>query len=162
MKYSQYTWSFAGAVVVLTLAALASFREISALALRARTAPPLSWPGDTLPAKRTAVSAAPLYAQVAATDEEWRRQNARQYTLAELRVRGDGRRTPRQSMQDRVFSLSRRGDRAGAIAALGRWVTSHRTHSDALLRLARLLNEAGRTNESVRRYRQALALEGVR
>jgi Tfp pilus assembly protein PilF len=122
----------------------------------------MRWPGDTTTARATAAASAPLYAQVAATDETWRRENARQYTLAELRVRGDGRRTARQSMQDRVYSLTRRGDRAGAIAALERWVASHRGDTEAVLWLARLLNEAGRASESVRRYRQALAIEGGR
>ena len=110
MKQSQYTWSFSGAVVALTIAALASYREIGALALRARTDAPLRWPSDTVSSQEIAV--APLYAQVAATDERWRRENARQYTLAELRVRGDGRRSPRQVMQDRVYSLTRQGNRA--------------------------------------------------
>jgi tetratricopeptide (TPR) repeat protein len=162
MRYSRYTWSFAGAVIVLTLAALASFRAISALALGAPTDVKLSWPGDTLAAAAAAASAAPSYAQLAALDEAWRRENARQYTLSELRARGDGRRTPRQALQDRVYAHARRGDREAAIRELERWVASHRDDGDALLWLARLLNEAGRKNESVRRYRQALALEGWR
>jgi hypothetical protein len=160
MRYSRYTWSFAGAVIVLTLAALASFRAISALALGAPTDARLSWPADTLSAAPTA--AAPSYAALAALDEDWRRQNARQYTLSELRARGDGRRTPRQALQDRVYAHTRRGDRGAAIRELERWVASHRNDGDALLWLARLLNEAGRKGESVRRYRQALALEGAR
>lgn len=161
MNYSRYTWSFAAAVVVLTLAALASFREISALALGVPADAPLSWPDDGL-TSTTHSGVAPTYAQLAAEDESWRQLNARQYTLAELRVRGDGRRTPRQVMQDRVYAATRRGDRAGAIVELERWVGSHRSDGDALLWLARLLNETGRSKESVRRYRQALALEGWR
>jgi tetratricopeptide (TPR) repeat protein len=162
MRYSRYTWSFAGAVIVLTLAALASFRAISALALGAPSDTRLSWPDDTLAAATAAARAAPSYAQLAALDESWRKENARQYTLAELRTRGDGRRTPRQALQDRVYAHTRRGDRASAIRELDRWVASNPRDGDALLWLARLLNEAGRKNESVRRYRQALALEGWR
>jgi Flp pilus assembly protein TadD len=158
MKYSRYTWAFAGAVVLLTLAALTSFRAISALALG--TATTLSWPADSIAPK--AAAAMPTYAQLAAADERWRMENARQYTLSELRVRGDGRRTPRQAMQDRVYAHTRTGDRAGAIRELERWVESHHTDGDALLWLARLLNEAGRSKDSVKRYRQALAVEGWR
>lgn len=161
MRYSRYTWSFAGAVIVLTLAALASFRAISALALGAPTDPRLSWPDDTLGAAKVA-AVAPSYAQLAALDDAWRKENARHYTLSELRARGDGRRTPRQALQDRVYAHARRGDRGAAIRELERWVASHRNDGDALLWLARLLNEAERKNESVQRYRQALALEGWR
>jgi hypothetical protein len=161
MNHSRYTWSFAGAVILLTLAALFSFREISALAIGTPADAPLSWPDDTVTATSANVIA-PTYDQLAAADEGWRQENARQYTLTELRKRGDGRRTARQSMQDRVYGFTRRGDRASAIRELERWVASHRADGDALLWLARLLNEAGRSKESVKRYRQALALEGWR
>ena len=61
-------------------------------------------------------------------------------------------------MQDRVFKLTRRGDRAGAITELERWVNAHPRDEDSLLALARLLNETGRTNDAVARYREILAL----
>jgi tetratricopeptide (TPR) repeat protein len=160
MKYSRYSWSFAAAIVVLTVAALASFREISALSLGDRTAGDERWPDDTLAAAAASPSAS--YAAVAAGDEQWRRENARPWSLAELRVRGDGRRTPRQAMQDRTFSLTRAGNRSAAIRELERWVASHPRDSDALLWLARLLNDAGRSKESIRRYRQALSAAGGR
>lgn len=160
MKYSRYSWSFGAAIVVLTVAALASFREISALSLGNQPRDNERWPDDTLAAF---AEAAPVsYAAIAAADTAWRREHARQWSLAELRVRGDGRRTPRQAMQDRTFSLTRGGNRAGAIRELERWVGSHPRDSDALLWLARLLNDAGRSRESVARYRQALAVESNR
>jgi hypothetical protein len=160
MTYSRYTWSFAAAIVLLTIAALASFREISALAAGgAQRETRLTWPGDTLTTVAGGATASPSYAELAVADEGWRRQYAPQYTLSELRARGDGRRSPRQAMQDRVYSLTRRGARGAAIGELERWVASHRGDGDALLWLARLLNEAGRSRESVTRYRQALALE---
>jgi tetratricopeptide (TPR) repeat protein len=159
MKHSRYSWFFGAAIVVLTFAALASFREISALSIGNAEDAVLRWPDDTL---GTATEAAPAtsFDSVAALDEAWRRANARQYTLAELRVRGDGRRTSRQAMQDRTFMLSRKGDRGGAIRELERWVNAHPSDSDALLWLARLLNDAGRSKDSIRRYRQALAASG--
>jgi Flp pilus assembly protein TadD len=60
-------------------------------------------------------------------------------------------------MQDRVYSAQRAGNRGRAIAELERWVRMNPRDADALLSLARLLNEAGRKTESVVRYRQALA-----
>jgi DNA-binding SARP family transcriptional activator len=48
--------------------------------------------------------------------------------------------------------------RAEAIAELERWVGSHPSDSDMLLSLARLLSEAGRSNDAIGRYRQILSL----
>src|SRR3954471_16221200 len=100
MKHSRYSWAFAAVVVALTVAALASFREISALSAPSPLdGAALRWPTDTIPLATQGVSNAPSYASLAAADAAWRAQNARQYSLAELRARGDGRRTPRQAMQ---------------------------------------------------------------
>lgn len=105
---------------------------------------------------RPAVAA---YARFADEDLAWREQHARAYTLAELRARGDGRRTARQAMQDRVYAHVRSGRRALAIAELERWTGSHREDREAILWLARLLNEDGRTDASLARYRQVLRIE---
>lgn len=162
MSRSRYTLSFAAAVVLLTLAATATYREISARAMAAgREDPSIRWPDDTLPPSIPAVPSDADYAAIAAADESWRQRNAREYSLGELRARGDGKRTPRQAMQDRVFALTRAGDRTRAIAELERWVDAHPRDGDALVWLARLLNEAGRPKESVKRYRQALEVEGA-
>jgi Flp pilus assembly protein TadD len=61
-------------------------------------------------------------------------------------------------MQDRVFNDTRRGDRAGAVAELERWVARHPRDANALVSLARLLNETGRADDAIVRYRQALAV----
>lgn len=156
MMQPNYTWSFGGALFVLTLAALASFREISASSVSDRDDVRKRWLDDTGAPATPAPK--PSYEALHAADAEWRQANARPYSLTELRVRGDGRRTPRQSMQDRVYAASRRGDRGAAIVELERWVRANPRDADALLWLARLLNESGRTKESVKRYRQALAL----
>jgi Flp pilus assembly protein TadD len=97
-------------------------------------------------------------ARYAAADRAWRERHAQQYTIAELRARGDGKRTAREAMQDRVFKLTSGGDRAGAIAQLEQWVGGHPRDAESLLALARLLNEAGRTDDAVARYREILAL----
>jgi tetratricopeptide (TPR) repeat protein len=152
---------FAGAVLLLTLAALASFREISALSAGPRDAT-LRWTEDTIAGTARPPAEPASYAALAAADAAWRRENARPYTLAELRARGDGRRSPRQAMQDRVYAATRQGNGGRAISELERWVASHPSDSDALLWLARLLNQSGRSQESIKRYRQALALAGGR
>ena len=144
--------------VLLTVTALASYREISAASLWSREEP-LAWIEDSAGiALAQAAPPAPPFAELYASDEAWRLAHARQYTLAELRARGDGRRTPRQQMQDRVFSSTRAGNRSAAIRELEHWVRSNPRDADALLWLARLLNESGRNAESVRRYRQALGV----
>ena len=65
-------------------------------------------------------------------------------------------------MQDRVYRLQRVGRRDPAIGELDRWVRDHPRDEDALLSLARLLREAGRTDDALRRYRDALALHSGR
>lgn len=158
MKLSRYTWWFSAMVVLLTITALATYREISAASLWSRDEP-LVWIEDSAGiALARAAAPVPSFTEVFAEDHAWRTENARQYTLAELRARGDGRRTPRQQMQDRVFASTRAGNRSAGIRELERWVRSNPRDADALLWLARLLNESGRSAESVRRYRQALGV----
>jgi Flp pilus assembly protein TadD len=144
---------FVGVTLSLTILALGAYRGISAMALSTRD-PGLQW-ADATTVKD--ITRQITFAEASAGDSAWRAEHARFYSLAELRVRGDGRRSPREAMQDRVFAFSKKGQRAQAIAELERWVASNRHDTDALVWLARLLKEAGRTAESVQRYRQALA-----
>lgn len=162
MKLSRYTWWFSAVALTLTITALATYREISAVSLWSR-GDPIVWIEDSAGlAMARAMPPPPRFAEVFAADDAWRREHARPYSLAELKARGDGRRTPRQLMQDRVYASTRAGNRGVAIRELEDWVRSHPRDADALLWLARLLNEAGRSAESVRRYRQALAVVGGR
>ncbi len=161
MKHARYSWWFAAAAIALTITALSAYREINADTLKATE--PIVWIEDSVGlaiAKAATATALPSYADVFADDAAWRAENARYYSLAEVRARGDGRRTPRQQMQDRVFARSKAGDRGAAIRELERWVRANPRDGDALLWLARLLNESGRRDESVRRYRQALGVIG--
>ena len=117
---------------------------------------------DTLPSPGVATPAVPTaadYARFAKADSAWRQTYARRYTLAELRARGDGRRSARDSVQDRVFRYARSGQHARAIAELEGWVGGHPRDRELLLSLARLLAESGQNDAAIRRYRQLLALQ---
>ena len=156
----RYALAFLLVVVGLTAAAVATFVHISSVSIVA-AAPGAGPVADTIlraEVRTPAVPTAADYARYAESDRLWRERNARQYTIAELRARGDGRRTPREAMQDRVFELTRRGNRSGAIVELERWVGGHPRDEQSLLSLARLLNEVGRTSDAVTRYREILAL----
>ena len=166
---ARYGLTFLGAIVVLTAGAVFSFVRISAPVAVATS--PASVP--TIRTSTTRTSAPPPvtgaaalvapgaadYARFATEDAAWRAEHARAWTLAELRARGDGRRTPRQLMQDRVFNLTKAGKRDDAIRELERWVRANPRDADAILWLARQLNEAGRTDDALVRYRQVLKLK---
>jgi hypothetical protein len=155
-----YAVLFALAVLSLTIGSLLAFRHLDSLARAEREAAALTnWPMDSVPAHKpfVPIAASPAeYAKFEAEDAEWRRRYARQYTLSELRARGDGRRSARQAMEDRVYEYKRRGDRARAIAELESWTRRNPRDRAAVLALARLLNESGRSNEAIARYRQIL------
>lgn len=157
----RYALVFVLAALALTAGTVAAFSHISTSSLVSAGPSPAPPVADTVPAAGVRTPVIPTTADLAryaAADRAWRERYARQYTIAELRARGDGKRTARQTMQDRVYVLARRGDRAGAIAELERWVAAHPRDDRALLSLARLLNEVGRTDEAVTRYRAVLAL----
>ena len=156
----RYAMAFLLAALCLTTGAIATFVHISTVSLVA--AQPAAQPSaDTVPGAVVATPVTPTaadYARYAEADKLWRERHARQYSISELRARGDGKRTLREAMQDRVFMLTRRGDRAGAIVQLEQWVRDHPRDKQSLLSLARLLNEVGRTGDAVARYREILAL----
>ncbi len=150
--------------LLLTGGAVFSFVQIGALSARRApaAAPWLATTAQLDTSLSPVIPTAADYARFTAEDSAWRASHAREYTLAEIRARGDGRRTPRQAMQDRVFGHVRGGRRSAAIVELEKWVNAHSADADAILWLARLLNEAGRTDDSIRRYRQLIALQDER
>jgi len=157
----RYALGFLLAALCLTAGAVATFAHISAVSLASAQAPGAGPVGDTVPTHGVATPVVPTaadFARYAEADRAWRERHAHPYSIAELRARGDGKRTAREAMQDRVYNLSRRGDRAGAITQLETWVRAHPRDAESLLSLARLLNEVGRTNDAVLRYREVLAL----
>lgn len=102
------------------------------------------------------------YARFAAEDAAWRRRYADPAKLTAVASSASGaiwRPSARQSLDDRVYALSKAGKLEEAIALLDAWVRSHPRDRDELLKLARLLNQAGHGDASVARYRQLLALE---
>lgn len=165
-RRAPYAVLFAGAVVLLLAGAVTTFRSIGGSALRAMAADSAAaataWPGDSLD---VALPDAPVippraaYDRFAAADSAWRERNARALSVSELRARGDGKRSAREMMEDRVYRLQRAGQRERAIGELERWVRERPRDQSALLSLARMLREEGRTDDALRRYRQALALD---
>ncbi len=159
MSRVRYPLLFILAVVLLTSATLIAYRRIGATTATRSTVKAGPWPDDTVPEHPPLVIPTKAdYARYAAADSVWREQNARQYTVAELRARGDGRRSERDLLDDRVYLLRKRGDNRRAVSELEHWVTRHPRDRSALLSLARLLKESGRTDAAVARYRQLLSL----
>jgi hypothetical protein len=160
----RYALYFALSVIGLTAGTLITFNHISVASTGSTVVDTLAPPvADTLPTPGVATPAVPTaadYAKSAESDEIWRSTHAHAYTIAELRARGDGKRTPRDSVQDRVFTFVKSGQRSRAIGELERWVSAHPTDDALLLALARLLSEDGRSNDAIGRYRQILALHG--
>lgn len=158
----RYALAFLLAALCLTAGAVATFVHISSVSLVSAAPASAAPTADTVASHEVPTPVVPTtadYARYAEADRAWRERHARVYTIAELRARGDGKRTPREMMQDRVFNLTRRGDRAGAIAELEHWLGAHPRDEESLLSLARLLNEVGRASDAVARYREILALQ---
>ncbi len=165
---APYVVLFAGSVVILLAGAVSTFRVMSASALQTIAADSAAAAAITYAApdsSRTRVTESPVapdraqYTRYASEDSAWRARAARVVSVKELRARGDGRRSPRQLMEDRVYEYQRAGERARAIAELDRWVRAHPRDQDAMLTLARRLRQSGRTEESLSRYRQAMAID---
>jgi tetratricopeptide (TPR) repeat protein len=169
-RRAPYALLFGLAIIVLLTGAVSTFRVIGASALRSMAADSaaaamMSWPGDAHDVSRADAPIVPdraAYDRFAAEDSAWRARNARVVSVSELRARGDGKRTPRETMQDRVYRFQRSGRRESAVGELERWVGDHPRDEEALLSLARLLRETGRTDEALRRYRDALTLHSGR
>lgn len=160
MKQARYVIVFTFTIVFLTVAALAAYGRIGAATLARESTIEVVGPIDAsvkLPPR--SIPTAADYRRYEEADRAWRVKNAREYSLAELRARGDGKRSPRQALDDRVFAFVRRGEQSRAIAELERWVEQHPRDRSAILALARMLRETGRADAAVARYRQLLALD---
>lgn len=160
MRQVRYVMVFTITIVFLTVAAVAAYGRIGAatLARESTVAAPVPVGPVTFSPRRSIPTAAD-YERYAEADKAWRAKNAREFTLAELRARGDGKRSARQALDDRVYALARRGENSRAINELERWVDTHPRDKTAILALARMLRETGRNDAAVARYRQLLSLD---
>ena len=160
MIRDRYAMLFSLGIVVLTTGAAYAYSHLGATPRRTMLIlPPSSGAPVKVGVDRAIAPSAEDYRRFAADDAAWRRRNARLLTAEEYRARGDWRTPERQALDDRVFALTRRGENAKAIAELERWVASHPRDTEALLDLARLTNQIGRNDESIRWYREVLALK---
>ena len=164
MRYEARAAIAMGAIVVVAAVGFVGLRSAMAPPMRAF---PLSESTDSFVVRDPQFIRpdSATYARFAAADADWRRRYAAPGALrdASSRAIGASKRLPwhpsaRQALDAQVYSLSRTGRLDDAIATLTSWVDRHPRDSDELLKLARLLNEAGRNDESVVRYRQLLAL----
>jgi tetratricopeptide (TPR) repeat protein len=160
MIRDRYAMLFSLGIVVLTTGAAYAYSQLGATPRRTLLVlPPSSGTPVKVGVDRAITPSADDYRRFAAEDAAWRRRNARLLTAEEYRARGDWRTPERQALDDRVFALTKRGENTKAIAELERWVASHPRDAEALLDLARLTNQIGRNDESIRWYREVLALK---
>lgn len=105
---------------------------------------------------------ADAYLRFAGEDAAWRAQHAPSIPRRRFLTSAGGEwaPSPRQVVRDSVFRLTRAERLDDAIRVLERWIESNPRDAELMLELARLLNQVGRTEESLARYRAVLALQG--
>jgi hypothetical protein len=157
-RRARYEMAFALTAALLASGALFAFTRLDRVT-RSRAAPH-PWrsagvapvPGADLGVPTGARAIAPAdsdYRRFAVEDAEWRRLYAQFPDLHRMK---------RQAMQERIHLLTRAGRSGAAIGELRRWTGEYPSDREALLWLARLLREAGRTNEALATYRVLLTL----
>jgi hypothetical protein len=160
---TRYETAFALTAAVLAVGALFAFSHLGVASRSSNATPPwrtspgaISRASDErgLTGSRAIAATDADYRRFAAEDAAWRRRHAQLPDLFALK---------RRALEERVYVLNRSGRRGDAIGELERWASRYPRDREAMLWLARLLREAGRTNESLARYRQVLALgDGTR
>jgi tetratricopeptide (TPR) repeat protein len=155
---TRYETAFALTAAVLAVGALFAFSHLGPTS-RSRKAPP-PWRNAAsaitrgsderaLTGARAIAASEADYRRFAAADAAWRQRHARLPDLFVLK---------RRALEERVYVLNSSGRRSNAIRELEEWTSRYPRDREAVLWLARLLRQAGRTNESLARYRQVLAL----
>jgi hypothetical protein len=159
---TRYETAFALTTAILGVGAFFAFSRLGALSRRADKSPPWRVAADSIRStsdERGLVGARAIaatgadYRRFAREDAAWRERHARLPDLFVLK---------RRALEERVYVLTRAGRRGDAIVELERWTATYPRDRDAVLWLARLLRDAGRTTESLARYRQVLAMTGTR
>lgn len=159
---TRYETAFALTTATLAVGALFAFSRLGTAPRRVEKRQPWRVSAGSIgraPNERALVGARAIaatdadYQRFAAEDAAWRQRHAQLPDLFMLK---------RRALQERVYLLTRAGRRGDAIRELERWTTTHARDRDAMLWLARLLRDAGRTNESLARYRQVLATDARR
>ena len=151
------------AVVILAIAALYTFTRLGMERMQRFTvAAEAGEGGDAYEVIEASLIRPTLaqYEEFASSDSAWRRaqrERATEMRRIETVSAGIWRPSARQQMQDDVYELMQNGRLADAIQLLERWVEHNPRDRESLLTLARLLNQAGRQDESIARYRQLLA-----
>jgi hypothetical protein len=159
---TRYETAFALTTAILAVGALFAFSRLGAVTRRPDKRPPWRVSAGAIGRasnERALVGARAIaatetdYRPFAAEDAAWRQRHAQLPDLFMLK---------RRALEERVYVLTRGGRSGDAIRELERWTTTYPRDRGAVLWLARLLRDAGRTNESLARYRQVLAMPVAR
>ena len=165
MRYEIRAAIAMGAVVLVAVVGFIGLRGAMAPPLRALPAGESTDTFVVLHPELIRPSAA-VYAGFASEDAEWRLHNAAPVTHTFAAngtvAAAPWRPSPRQVLDDAVYAAMQRQRLDDAIALLSTWVARHPGDRVELLKLARLLSQAGRVDESAQRYRQLLTLEHSR
>lgn len=155
MRYEVRAALAMGALVLLAIAGFVGLQKAMAPPLRAF---PLGRSADSFAVRNPELirPTEAAYARFASEDAEWRAQYAS--PPEEPAADRPWTPSPRQALNDRVYRLSQAGRLDQAIELLTAWVERNPGDREQLLKLARLLNQAGRSEEAIPRYRQVLAL----
>jgi hypothetical protein len=159
---TRYEIAFALTTASLAVGALFAFSRLGTTPRRSDKSPRWRVTAGSLgraPDERALIGARAIaatdadYRRFAKADSAWRQRHARLPDLFVLK---------RRALEERVYVLTRAGRRREAIVELERWTAIYTGDRDAVLWLARLLRDAGRTTESLARYRQVLAMTETR
>lgn len=159
MRYELRAALAMGSLVLLGTVGFIGLRQAMAPPVRAV---PLSESTDSFAVRHPELirPSASVYGRFASEDAAWRAEHARPPRAMEGTAAGGvWRPSARQVLDDRVYELMKAGRLDEAIDLLTAWVDRNPTDREELLKLARLLNQAGRSEEALPRYRQLLALE---
>lgn len=159
---TRYETAFALTTAILAVGALFAFSRLGAIPRRVEKRQPWRVSAGSIGRasnERALVGARAIaatdadYQRFAAEDAAWRQRHAQLPDLFALK---------RRALEERVYVLTRAERRGDAIGELERWTKVYPRDRGAVLWLARLLRDAGRTNESLARYRQILATDARR